>query len=105
MRILHAGPDHVRGGLYRRGPRRQQRGNRGVDERKHLPLRRIPRHTRGDSGRSSQGSTMRSFEYIRVDSVDDALRAKAANPDARFLAGGTNLIDLVKYDVEEPDSL
>jgi xanthine dehydrogenase YagS FAD-binding subunit len=48
---------------------------------------------------------MRNFEYLRVSSIEEALRAKAANPDARFLGGGTNLIDLMKYDVEEADQL
>jgi xanthine dehydrogenase YagS FAD-binding subunit len=41
---------------------------------------------------------MRPFTYERAHSVDDALRALA--PDARFLAGGTNLVDLMKCDVE-----
>jgi len=39
---------------------------------------------------------MRNFEYLRVGSIDEAVRAKAANPDARFLGGGTNLLDLMK---------
>jgi len=48
---------------------------------------------------------MRNFEYLRVGSVEEAVHAKAANPDARFLGGGTNLIDLMKYEVEEADQL
>jgi len=44
---------------------------------------------------------VRSFDYLRVDSVAQAIQLKAANPGARFLGGGTNLIDLLKYDVED----
>ena len=48
---------------------------------------------------------MRNFDYLRVSSIDEAVRAKAANPAARFLGGGTNLIDLMKYEVEKADQL
>ena len=34
-----------------------------------------------------------------------AARAVAANPQAKFLAGGTNLLDLMKEDVERPNEL
>jgi xanthine dehydrogenase YagS FAD-binding subunit len=33
------------------------------------------------------------------------VREVAANPSAKFIAGGTNLIDLMKYDVERPSHL
>ena len=48
---------------------------------------------------------MNSFEYSRATDVADALRQVAADPAARFIAGGTNLIDLMKYDVEHPSRL
>lgn len=48
---------------------------------------------------------MRRFEYIRAETVDEAIRALAAVPDARALAGGTNLVDLMKYDVATPSRL
>jgi xanthine dehydrogenase YagS FAD-binding subunit len=48
---------------------------------------------------------MRAFEYVRAASIEDAVRAKAADPQAMFLGGGTNLIDLMKYDVERPARL
>jgi xanthine dehydrogenase YagS FAD-binding subunit len=48
---------------------------------------------------------MRPFRYVRADSLDDAGRAVAANPQAKFLAGGTNLLDLMKEDVERPTEL
>ena len=35
----------------------------------------------------------------------DAVRARAADRAARFIAGGTNLIDLMKENVERPTRL
>jgi len=37
--------------------------------------------------------------------VDAAARAVTANPNAKFLAGGTNILDLMKEDVERPNEL
>jgi xanthine dehydrogenase YagS FAD-binding subunit len=45
---------------------------------------------------------MINFEYVRATDVADAIRQIAADPEAKFIAGGTNLIDLMKYDVERP---
>jgi xanthine dehydrogenase YagS FAD-binding subunit len=47
---------------------------------------------------------MKSFEYRRPTSSAQALEAARAR-GASFLAGGTNLVDLMKYRVEQPDSL
>ncbi len=48
---------------------------------------------------------MRPLEYQRANTVDEAVRLLAADPYARFLGGGTNLVDLMKYGVEEPSRL
>jgi hypothetical protein len=48
---------------------------------------------------------MINFQYSRVNNVADAVRQIAANPKARFIAGGTNLIDLMKEEVERPSRL
>jgi xanthine dehydrogenase YagS FAD-binding subunit len=45
---------------------------------------------------------MINFQYTRAADLADALRQIAAEPDAKFIAGGTNLIDLMKEDVERP---
>src|SRR5262249_24368309 len=45
---------------------------------------------------------MINFEYVRARDVADAVREITAEPAAKFIAGGTNLIDLMKYDVERP---
>lgn len=48
---------------------------------------------------------MRPFDYVRASEPNAAARAVAANPQAKFLAGGTNLLDLMKEDVERPTEL
>jgi xanthine dehydrogenase YagS FAD-binding subunit len=48
---------------------------------------------------------MNPFHYTRASDVADAIRQIAADPAAKFIAGGTNLIDLMKYDVERPARL
>jgi xanthine dehydrogenase YagS FAD-binding subunit len=48
---------------------------------------------------------MINFEYSRANDVADAVRQIAADPEAKFIAGGTNLIDLMKEDVEQPTRL
>ncbi|NEC14127.1 xanthine dehydrogenase family protein subunit M [Streptomyces sp. SID8014] len=45
---------------------------------------------------------MKQFDYRRAHDVDGALALLAADPDARFLGGGTNLVDLMKTGVERP---
>lgn len=47
---------------------------------------------------------MRGFTYERPDSVASAMQA-ASQPGASFIAGGTNLLDLMKIDVEQPTHL
>lgn len=47
---------------------------------------------------------MIDFEYVRATDVASALRAGAA-PSARFIAGGTNIVDLMKLNVERPMQL
>ena len=48
---------------------------------------------------------MINFQYARATDVADAVRRIAADPAAKFIAGGTNLIDLMKEDVERPARL
>lgn len=48
---------------------------------------------------------MRSFTYERATSPEYAVAAAAANPAARFIAGGTNLLDLMKLEIETPQHL
>ncbi|HEV7881867.1 xanthine dehydrogenase family protein subunit M [Bradyrhizobium sp.] len=48
---------------------------------------------------------MINFQYARASDVSDAVRQIAAEPGAKFIAGGTNLIDLMKEEVERPTRL
>lgn len=48
---------------------------------------------------------MRPFSYVRASDPTAASRAVTANPEAKFLAGGTNILDLMKEDVERPTQL
>lgn len=47
---------------------------------------------------------MTPFTYTRVNTVEEAVRA-AAIGGAKYIAGGTNLLDLMKEDVERPTHL
>lgn len=48
---------------------------------------------------------MRAFSYTRAETIHDAVAALAANPEAQLLAGGTNLVDLMQYDVTHPSAI
>ena len=48
---------------------------------------------------------MNNFRYSRASEVADAIRLLGAEPDAKLIAGGTNLIDLMKENVERPSRL
>jgi xanthine dehydrogenase YagS FAD-binding subunit len=48
---------------------------------------------------------MRPFAYARAASPEEALATLARHPRAAFLAGGTNIVDLIKIDVASPDTL
>jgi xanthine dehydrogenase YagS FAD-binding subunit len=48
---------------------------------------------------------MREFSYQRTHDVSAAVALLDADPDARFLGGGTNLVDLMKTGVERPTRL
>ncbi|AIM01246.1 xanthine dehydrogenase YagS FAD-binding subunit [Sinorhizobium meliloti] len=48
---------------------------------------------------------MRAFSYERVSSIEAAARAAAGTDGAKFIAGGTNLLDLMKLEIETPSHL
>jgi xanthine dehydrogenase YagS FAD-binding subunit len=48
---------------------------------------------------------MRPFTYERVNSPADAAAAAARTEGAKFIAGGTNLLDLMKLEIETPAHL
>ena len=48
---------------------------------------------------------MHPFTYSRATDVADAVRDKAGHDGSAYVGGGTNLIDLMKYNVEQPAHL
>ena len=48
---------------------------------------------------------MNPFTYSRTNDAQQAVAEISAKPQAKFLGGGTNLIDLMKMGVETPDAL
>lgn len=48
---------------------------------------------------------MRPFTYTKTEDTAQATSKVKANKNAKYLAGGTNLLDLMKEDVERPDEL
>ncbi|TYQ20148.1 UNVERIFIED_ORG: xanthine dehydrogenase YagS FAD-binding subunit [Zoogloea ramigera] len=48
---------------------------------------------------------MRAFTYQRAATVAEAAAVAARTPGARFIAGGTNLLDLMKLEIETPTHL
>jgi xanthine dehydrogenase YagS FAD-binding subunit len=48
---------------------------------------------------------VKEFAYVRAGSVEEATSAYASHAGARYLGGGTNLVDLMKLGVEAPAAL
>jgi len=48
---------------------------------------------------------MNKFTYLHAEDVDTAVDTLASNSKARCIAGGTNLLDLMKVNVMNPDEL
>ena len=48
---------------------------------------------------------MRPFTYERAESAQGAVKAASETPNAKFIAGGTNLLDLMKLQIEAPTHL
>ncbi|MEJ7599472.1 MAG: FAD binding domain-containing protein [Kofleriaceae bacterium] len=75
----------------------------------NLPLRRLQR----DRGRDPRlprchdrgGIAMNNFHYRRATDARDALALASAAGGAKFLGGGTNLIDLMREGIETPSTV
>jgi xanthine dehydrogenase YagS FAD-binding subunit len=64
-------------------------------------VRRVSEHRRRDRG----GVELKPFRYERAPDESGAVATLAATPGAKFLGGGTNLVDLMRLGVEMPDLL
>lgn len=48
---------------------------------------------------------MKNFAYQRAENSESAIQFIADNTNAKFLGGGTNLVDLMRENIERPDTL
>lgn len=48
---------------------------------------------------------MKAFTYEKTSSIEAAAKAAVSSSDAKFIAGGTNLLDLMKLEIETPTHL
>lgn len=48
---------------------------------------------------------MKNFTYQRAENVENAVSLFGQNQGAKFLGGGTNLVDLMRENIEQPDAL
>jgi xanthine dehydrogenase YagS FAD-binding subunit len=48
---------------------------------------------------------MKPFRYIKAQTVAEAIDAANSAPGAKFVAGGTNLLDLMKLGIEAPETV
>jgi len=48
---------------------------------------------------------MRNFAYSRASSAGEAVNLSSASSHAKFLGGGTNLVDLMRENIERPDTV
>src|SRR6266481_5979995 len=103
MRLLHAGTNLLRGRPHRGGKSEDCRRSPRAHERQYLPVRGLSQHRGGDP--AGDGAVMINFAYARATDIADAVRRIAADPKAKFIAGGTNLVDLMKEEVERPTRL
>src|SRR6202050_2101395 len=48
---------------------------------------------------------MKNFSYSRADTVEGAVSLLSRKANSKFLGGGTNLVDLMRENIEQPDAL
>ena len=48
---------------------------------------------------------MKSFAYARATDLETAVQLLSKTPNAKLLGGGTNLVDLMRENIEQPDAL
>src|SRR5690349_1271142 len=103
MRLLHAGPDHVRPRLHRGRPRGIPGRDPLLDERQHLPVWGLSWHRRRSRQSSGGVLIMLPFSIEKAGTEQDAIKAALAG--GRYIAGGTTLVDLMREEVERPERL
>ena len=96
-------PSHVSADLDRAAAIDGRRAAR-ADERQHLPLRRLFQHRRRDH--RSRREARHEVLHLRARALARRSgRRRARIEGAKFIAGGTNLLDLMKLQIETPAHL
>src|SRR4051794_18937579 len=76
-----------------------------MHERQPLSVRRLSEH-RGRRARGERREgVMNPFSYASASRPEEAVAAVSRHRQAKFLAGGTTLVDLLRLEVETPDHL
>ncbi len=71
-----------------------------------VSLRRVCRHHGSDSqSLRCGGCAMKNFAYSRAETVNQAIQFVSDNTSAKYLGGGTNLVDLMRENIEQPGAL
>src|ERR1700679_1939609 len=71
-----------------------------------MPLRRLCWHLRRHPGVTRiRRRAMRNFTYSRAETVEGAISLLSCQANSKFLGGGTNLVDLMRENIEQPDAL
>src|SRR5678816_3079659 len=107
MRLLHLRADLFGRRLCAGGTREGRGADSGMDERQPLPLRGVSQHRRRhqrSAGQDGRGG-VNPFSYSRATDWQAAVHDIAGDARAKFLGGGTNLVDLMKMGVEAPARL
>src|SRR6201999_2771344 len=86
--------------LYQRRSHRIPRRDPRVDERQHLSLRRVYEHRHRRPDRGARHVAVYPFRFTKASDESSALAAAASG--ARYVAGGTTLVDLMRETVERP---
>src|SRR5580704_11652472 len=115
MRLLYIRTDHVGGRVVERALRTGRRRRERVHERQHLSLRCVSKYRSGNSEcaakRQAGERGMKIFQLMpasdNAQAIASAAKATTAQQGAeiRFIGGGTTLIDLMKLNVEQPQTL
>jgi xanthine dehydrogenase YagT iron-sulfur-binding subunit len=97
-------PSYVTADLVAGQGQHHPRGNPRAHERQSVPLWRPSRHCRSDRRTAGWRRRMTPFDYRRAADQTEALSLAAAG-HCRFLGGGTNLVDLMRQNIEAPAAL
>src|SRR5262249_49032677 len=79
-------------------------GDPRADERQYLSVRGLSEHRRRYPGCRGRDAPMKPFTYERATDAHAAVAA-ASRAGAKFISGGTNLLDLMKLEIERPTHL